>query len=217
MADSSAVDGYSGQLGVTGGNSEFNHNSFQIAQALAGVNTTKLVKIMAITGGGGALAAAGTVDVQILANQLDGQGNATPHGTTFSLPYHRHQGGPNAIIMDPVVGDIGTIHVADRDISGVLATQGQANPGSFRRHHISDSIYHGGVVNKVPTQYVQFLSNGITIADMNGNKVILTNGSIQVIPKSGSFVYLGGTGSDGTYDFVLTPSGPSINTKTRIG
>jgi len=212
---SDASNGYPGQQGLTDSNSGFNHNHFQSKQAIAKIGTLKLVKVVKVTGGGGALAAAGTVDVQILTNQIDGQGNATPHAVVYAIPYVRYQGGPNAIINDPVVGDIGLAHIADRDISATLAAKGQANPGSFRRHSIADSVYHGGVVNMTPTQYIRFTSTGLEIVDMNGNKVVWTTNSIQVIPKSGNMVYLGGTGSDGSYDFVETPSGPSINVKAR--
>jgi phage gp45-like len=40
---------------------------------------------------------------------------------------------------------------------------------------------------------------------------------VWVKPGDGKFVFLGGDGTDGTYDFVLTLSGPSINVKARIG
>jgi hypothetical protein len=57
-------------------------------------------------------------------------------------------------------------------------------------------------------------SGTVTVANKNGNKVILDpGGNVQVIPKG--FVFLGGTGSDGIYDFVLTNSGPSINVKAK--
>ncbi|WP_164635044.1 phage baseplate assembly protein [Rhodopseudomonas sp. BR0G17] len=40
---------------------------------------------------------------------------------------------------------------------------------------------------------------------------------VTVKPGDGKLVYLGGDGTDGTYDFVSTVSGPSINVKARIG
>ena len=54
--------------------------------------------------------------------------------------------------------------------------------------------------------------------DLNADGVAITaaGSKITVKPPSGGIVFLGGDGSTGTYDFVLTPSGPSINVKARI-
>src|ERR1700674_817958 len=82
--------------------SRFNILSFLIQQALGRVSTMKVVKVNAVTAdpNGGPP----TVDVQPLVNQLDGQGNATPHGTIFGIPVWRMQAGATAIILDPVIG-----------------------------------------------------------------------------------------------------------------
>ncbi|MCB2106350.1 MAG: phage baseplate assembly protein [Rhodobacteraceae bacterium] len=40
---------------------------------------------------------------------------------------------------------------------------------------------------------------------------------VTVVPGDGKIVYLGGDGQTGSYDFISTPSGPSINVKARIG
>ena len=58
----------------------------------------------------------------------------------------------------------------------------------------------------------------ITIQGKAGNNAVLkSTGEVTVKPKDGKFVFLGGDGLIGTYDFVSTLSGPSINTKARIG
>lgn len=211
------TNSFPGQDGLTASNSEANVVSFFVKQALGRVGTVKLVKIMKVKGGAGALAQAGTVNVMCLTNQTDGQGNATPHGTTYGLSYHRHQGGPNAVIMDPAAGDIGLALICDRDISANKAKRGQANPGSKRRFDLADGIYLGGILNDVPKQYVQFTPDGVVVADMNGNFVKLEKDRISVLPKDGNLVFVGGDGRTGTYDWILTPSGPSTNSKTRIG
>ncbi len=46
--------------------------------------------------------------------------------------------------------------------------------------------------------------------------VISDKGDIYLKPANDKIVYLGGNGHDGSYDFVLTNSGPSINVKARI-
>jgi hypothetical protein len=142
--------------------SHFNAIAFLIKAMTGQLWTATLVKVVAVTGGGGAVALAGTVDVQPLVNQLDGQDQATPHGTIFGVPYFRAQGGANAIILDPLVGDLGIAVFADHDISSVVANKGAANPGSRRRFSPSDALYLGGFLNAVPTQYLAF-AGGIDV------------------------------------------------------
>jgi hypothetical protein len=133
-----------------------------IQQMLANVQTAALVQVRACSNDEG-ISPAGTVDVQILVNQIDGQGHPTPHVTMYGLPYLRVQGGANAVIIDPQIGDIGIAVFASRDITNVKSTKAQANPGSYRMHDFSDGMYLGGILNGIPTQYVQLSSSGISI------------------------------------------------------
>jgi len=146
------------ESGVT----EFNALSFLIRQILGELNVAALVRVESVTNSDG-VAAVGFVDVQPLVSQQDGFGNAVPHGVLYNIPYARIQGGANAVILDPVVGDIGFAVFADKDISVVKNTKKQASPGSARRFSMSDGIYLGGVLNGTPTNYVQFSGNDINI------------------------------------------------------
>lgn len=57
----------------------------------------------------------------------------------------------------------------------------------------------------------------VTHTDKSGSVVKQDGtGQISASPASGKIVYLGGDGTVGTYDFVATVSGPSINVKARI-
>lgn len=141
---------------------EFNNIAFMVQQALSKMQTATLVRVESCTNAG-ALSPVGLVDVTPLVNQLDGQGNPTPHVTIFNVPYLRVQGGANGIIMDPQKGDIGVCVFASRDISKIKATKKQGNPGSFRQYSFSDGMYLGGMLNGTPTQYVQFSAAGIKI------------------------------------------------------
>ena len=175
-------------------NSDFNAYSFVVKQLLGRIGTATVVKVVAVTNTGG-VSPAGNVDVLPLVNQVDGAGNAVPHGTVHHLPYSRLQGGTNAIIMDPQVGDIGVAVFASRDISSVKANKGQANPGSRRRFDMADGIYCGAILNGTPVQYVRFTDTGITLHSpllvtidaanivLTGNVAItgtLTNNSVTV-------------------------------------
>lgn len=149
--------------------SDFAARQFQINQTLARVRTMVLVKVMAIAGGAGAIAAPGTVNVQPLVKIIDGQGNVSSHGTIFNIPVFRLGGGTNAVICDPVVGDVGWMAVADRDSSVVVKTKAESQPGSRRKFDLADGVYMGSILSGVPTQYITFTETGIKMADKNGN------------------------------------------------
>lgn len=152
----------SGQLDPAQTAGDFNRVSFLISQALAKLQTATLVKVVGVTNNGG-LSPVGFVDVTPLVNQVDKQGIPTEHATIFNVPYFRLQGGANAVIIDPVVGDIGMAAFASRDISKVKSTKGRANPGSFRQYNFADGMYFGGLLNGTPSQYIQFSAAGIKI------------------------------------------------------
>ena len=141
---------------------EFDRIAFMVQQALGKMQTATLVRIESCTNAGG-LSPVGYVDVTPLVNQLDGQGNPTPHVTIYNVPYFRLQGGANGIIIDPQKGDIGVAVFASRDISQVKTTKKQGNPGSHRQYSFADGMYLGGMLNGTPTQYVQFSAAGIKI------------------------------------------------------
>lgn len=141
---------------------EFNNMAFMVQQALGKMQTATLVRIESCTNAG-ALSPVGYVDVTPLVNQLDGQGNPTPHVTIYNVPYFRLQGGANGIIIDPQKGDIGVAVFASRDISQVKTTKKQGNPGSHRQYSFADGMYLGGMLNGTPTQYIQFSTAGIRI------------------------------------------------------
>ena len=126
------------------------------------MQTTLPVKIMAVNNAGD-VSPVGLVDVKPMINQIDNQGKATRHETIYNIPYMRLQGGANAIIIDPEVGDIGICCFASRDISKLKSTKAQSDPGSLRTFSFSDGIYIGGILNSAPTQYVQFNADGIKI------------------------------------------------------
>ncbi|WP_137910671.1 oxidoreductase [Ralstonia sp. 3PA37C10] len=180
MADTQE-NAYLGAANQATGADPTNLQSFLIWQILRSISGAKLVKVVGTTNNGG-VSPVGFVDVQPLVNQLDGWNNATPHGTVYHLPYFRLQGGTNAVIIDPQVGDIGVAVVEDRDISSVKATKAQANPGSKRIFDIADGLYLGGFLNGTPQQYVQFSAAGIAV--VSPTKVTLQAPLVEVDASS---------------------------------
>jgi hypothetical protein len=168
-----------GQASYQDPTSHYNAIRFVVQELFSRVRTAILVEVLSCTSNG-QIAPAGIVAIQPMVNQVNGAGNAIPHGTIYKVPYLRMQGGVNAIIMDPTPGDIGLAVFADRDISKVQSTGAIANPGSARQFDMADALYLGGYLNATPTQYVAFTENGITIADKNGNIVEMKAGSIKM-------------------------------------
>src|SRR5271165_1654314 len=160
----------------------YNLHDFIVKRVLGKVRTCTPVIVMAVTTSG-QVAPVGFCDCMPLVNQLDGLGNATPHGTIFNLAYVRLFGGKNAVIMDPQVNDIGIAVICDRDISAVKSTGKQSNPGTNRRFDLADGIFIGGLpIGVTPNQYAQFTSTGINIVDVNGNQIQMGPAGITLVP-----------------------------------
>ncbi len=163
----SDAQSYSGANGPSVSTSDVNAWDAMIRSVLAQVNTATLVKVQAVTVAADDGSTIGTVDVLPLVAQITSAGSATPHLTVYGLPYTRLQGGTNAVILDPVVGDIGLVVFCSRDISSVVANKDAANPGSRRRFSMADGVYVGGIPTQQATQVVRFSDQGITVTTPN--------------------------------------------------
>ena len=186
------AQGYVGTRDDESDTSDFNAHSFLVKQLIGRISTATMVQVMAVTNTGG-VSPVGFVDVKPLVKLIDGLGNTTPHGTIYHLSYSRIQGGANAVILDPQVGDIGACIFADHDLSTVKATGKEAPPGSRRRFDMADGIYLFCVVGAAPTQYVQFSAAGIKL--LSPTKITLEAPLIDVIgPMHGSSAIIAGYG-----------------------
>lgn len=167
------------QTPSTAGN-KYNALEFIISQIInRDVRVATPVKVLSVTDGGAV--GDSVVSVQPLINQVDGQGNATPHGEIFNVPVWRYSCAFGAIICDPSVGDVGALIIFDRDASSVQATRGQqSNPGSSRKYDLADGVFFGRLYGGPVNQYIQLASTGINIADMNGNVMKFQPGGIAV-------------------------------------
>jgi len=192
LADPNNGAGFTGFQQPSTSGDEFTADHFMIWSILARVRTATLVKVVGVTNSG-ADVPAGYVDIQPLVNQIDGTGNAVPHAVVYKCPYFRLQGGANAIILDPQVGDIGLAAFADRDISSATATQAQANPGSRRMFSMADGLYIGGFLGQIPTQFVQFNTSGIEIVsptaiNMTAPDIKMSAQTVEIIATTSTTV-----------------------------
>ena len=188
-----------------GGAAEFNA---VISNLISRVQTVTLVKVLAVSGTG--VSPVGEVNVQPLVQMLDGAGNVYSPGRIFSVPYFRLQGGSNAVICDPVAGDIGLCAFASRDISAVKRNNAESAPGSRRQHDWNDGLYIGGFLNGTPQQYISFSDSGIVIHSptsitleapsikMQASAITTTTGSYAVNAlQTAQFTGGGGISADG--------------------
>ena len=206
-----ATDGYSAFQRPAAAGSEFNALAFLIQSMIGRIATATLVQVQAVTNAGG-VSPVGFVDILPMVNQIDGAGVATQHLTIFRCPYLRLQGGANAVILDPQVGDIGIALFADRDISSATANKAPSNPGSARRFDMADGLYLGGVLNGAPSQYVQFSAAGIKLHSPTA--VILEAPDIQL---NGSTVEINATTSATVTTPTFTVNGATVLNGTVVG
>lgn len=155
------TDQYYGQTDPTTGQGGWNAQRFMIRQQMANLNTSMPVQVLSVSGIG--VEPVGFVSIRILVDQVTGNDMTISHGEITNVPYMRLQGGTNAVIIDPEVGDIGMACFCSRDISAVKNARQSAPPGSRRMYDFSDCMYVGGFLNAAPAQYIQFTAGGIIV------------------------------------------------------
>jgi phage baseplate assembly protein gpV len=168
--------------------SDYATTAFIVQQIISRIQTMAMVTVVAVTNDGG-VSPVGTVDVIPVVGQLTGDQRVIAHRTVHRLPYLRLQGGSNALIMDPQVGDIGAAGFCSRDISPVKtdpqaavtnANNGKSTPpGSLRQFDMADGLYFGGFLNGIPEQYIRYAAGGITI--LSPTKVRVEAPTIELV------------------------------------
>lgn len=182
---------------------------FFIQQALNGVQTVSIVRVEAVSNAG-ELSPVGTVAVKPLVQQMTGEREAVDHGIIYNIPYFRIQGGADAVIIDPKVGDIGICVFCSRDSSAVKTTKKEAPPGSYRTFNWADGMYIGGFLNGVPEQYIRFSASGIEV--VTSTNTIKAFVDIQGSAQTSANLSVG-TGATGTF---TTPSGQTVTVADGI-
>jgi hypothetical protein len=191
---------------------------FTILKLLHQIHTADLVKVLAVYPTAGST---GFVDVQPLIQETDTRGVLIAQAPIYKVPYLRVQGGTSAIILDPVVGDLGIAIIAERDISNVVATKAEGAAATARRFNAGDALYLGGLLNADPTQWVKFdPAGGIDITSTGnlsltapGNMTLTTMGSLTINVTGNVNVTAAATTWNGPVTFngaVSAPAGATI-------
>lgn len=119
------------------------------------IHTADLVKVLAVYPTAGTV---GFVDVQPLVQERTTREVVLPQAPIFRLPYMRTQGGKSALIIDPVVDDIGLAVFAERDITNAITTRAEGAAPTDRAYNQGDGLYLGGFLNQDPEQWLQFFA-----------------------------------------------------------
>lgn len=149
---------------ITDSNSDGAGINAAIRSHISELGTNTLVQVKAVYAGSGIT---GTVDVQPMVHMQTTGGDTIPHGTIYGVPYLRVQGGANALIIDPVVGDIGYIIISGRDQTNAIANRAPSDPGSFRSHNMADCVYIGAYLGNDPTNYIRVSGGSVTLNSSN--------------------------------------------------
>ena len=180
-----------GNKRATSGSTNFNAMEFMIRNTILGLVNTAIPVIVTAVDAGGSGAPTGYVTVKPLVCQVDGFGETLDPAELFRVPYARVQGGIAALVIDPVVGDIGLAVFAKSDCSNVAQMQSKpVQPGSFRKFSMSDGFYFGGFLNRAPSVYIEVkqdqsivitASGGVTV---NAPTVTVPSGDVIASGKS---------------------------------
>jgi hypothetical protein len=178
-------DGYQGIMDPVVPENEFNALSFLVNQILNKKWTATIALVKSVSGGG--VNGPAIVSLQPMVNMIDGSGNATSHGVISNVPALRLQGGSSAFIADPVVGDIGIMICASRDISSVIANRAPANPGSYRTFAAGDAMFVCGLLGSAASQFIQITADGINVVFPGGISIALSSSGIELTVGSNVF------------------------------
>ena len=169
MAENNEVRGVAN---YAAGNSQYNALSFMIQQAIREhVNTCIICKVVGVSDG--------YVDVLPLVTQVSGKDEAIAPTTLYHLPFMRYHAGIAAVILNPVVGDIGLAVFAGKDCSNVkVGTSEPVPPASFRDNSMANGFYIGGFLNQAPSVFIELTQGGAVNITAPGGVNI--NGSVTV-------------------------------------
>lgn len=126
---------------------------YVINRLIRKINTVDLVKVVAVYPTPGTV---GFVDVQPLVQQQTTNGVVIDAALIYRLPYLRIQGGKSALIIDPVVDDLGVAVFAQRDITAAISTRAEGPAPTNRAYDAGDGLYLGGFLNTDATQWLRF-------------------------------------------------------------
>lgn len=191
-----------------------------VIKSLVGkIHTNQLVEVVSVYDSD-EIAPVGFVDIKQLVPMIDGSNNVYDTGIIKKVPYFRLQGGANAIVINPKVGDIGLAGFCERDISMVKRNRKLSPPNTRRQYSINDAVYWGGFLNGTPSQYIQFKGNEIVIKSNSKVTIDAPNSELTGNLKvNGTTEMIGAVTTQSTINAIgnITSNGLTFNTHKHGG
>lgn len=141
---------------------------------LYGKHFTEIVKIIAVYGEVPNL----KVDILPLVTRTTNTGEPIPNVAVYGATVFRLQRGNSAVIMNPVVGDIGIAMYCDKDSDNARRDRVSGAPNTTRCHSRIDALYMGGLLNQQPDQFIEFADSAINITSPNPVNVTCSKATI---------------------------------------
>lgn len=187
---------------------------FIVQKLIRGIHTATLVKVLAVRPTVGAV---GFVDVQPLVLDQDTNGVVLDQTPIYNIPFFRLQSGISAMIIDPVVGDIGLCMFMERDSSNVYKTRQPGAAPTARAYSSADGLYIGGVLNPDATQWVKFNSAGGIDIKSTGDLTMESAGAMTLTAQGNLTITTQGTATlQATGAGTLTAASWTVNGATTF-
>ncbi len=165
-----------------GGAKEFKANVLSILSSE--LNTGEVVEITKVYSNDNG--PVGFVSVKPMLYRIGADNNNLELGEIHNVPYYRIQGGKNAVICDPQVGDIGFCVFATRDTSLLKRTRSRVGPNVNRICDQSDAFLTMTWSKEEAEQYIWFKGDEIHIKAnskivLDAPEVVIPNGKLTVL------------------------------------
>lgn len=160
-----------------GGAKEFKDNVLSILSSE--LNTGEVVEITEVYSNDNG--PVGFVSVKPMLYRIGADNNNLELGEIHNVPYYRIQGGKNAVICDPQVGDIGFCVFATRDTSLLKRTRTRVGPNGKRICDQSDAFLTMTWSKEEAEQYIWFKGDEIHIKA--NSKIVLDAPEVSITGK----------------------------------
>lgn len=147
---------------------------YNLESFLSGKHFIEIVMVTAVYGEAPNL----KVDFLPLVTRTTNTGAPIPNAQVYGASVFRLQRGSSAIIMNPVVGDIGIALYCDKDSDNARRDRISGSPNTTRCHSRIDALYLGGLLNQQPVQFIEFADSAINITSPNPVNVTCSKANI---------------------------------------
>jgi len=129
-----------------------------------------------------------TVDVSPLVTQLSADKQTLDHSIIYGVTYINAQASKAAVIITPVIGDMGLCVYAQNDVTGVKSSKKIAPPTSLRTFDYADGCFIGCIssIAPIPTTFIEvkddeiLLTIGSSTIKMTSDEITINASSLKI-------------------------------------